>query len=318
MKKTNLSNINSKSYESNESTFTIYNAIKNTIENTLNCRCFCLDELKLAIDNNLICVSENYQTECFLYAKKVLSRTNNYYDTLNRAYSFSSYKNEDLVSEMALHLMGKFKYLINKYYDLHTQYKDENIIARKFSAIVSTIIPSALNDMYKKISETQAYTEKNPETGVIEAKHGKGLKLLTISLEQNNTNDEEDTLSLGDLLTSNAPSPEDKYISRSNILNELSVLTDNPIELMCFLAKHIGISSDEMIAWHKATSYRKMLSKLAASFGNTYDVPDVLKLVSRYTEEELTYKGKMDLKKVFDNARSSSNAKVKKYVLSHK
>ena len=318
MKNTNISsaNINAKE-DSNMKKATIYNAIKTTINNALGSENSTLEDLRIAIENKSIAISELYKTECFLYAKKAVNRCE-HNDVLCNAYNLTYH---DLAVEITLHLMKKFDYLVKAYYSNHLKYiNDEKKIIGKFSALVSLMVENKLKDMYKSISTEQDYEIINNETGEIEKHHGKGLKktIMTVSLDQNNSDDEDDNLSLSNTIVSTEPNAEDRIISRSNILSMVRCLFDSPIELMAFMAKHSGISSTSMVEMFETSSATNMMSEIAFAFATAYDIPEIMNIASLYTNEQLTYSGSMPLKKVYDNARSSSNTKIKKYIMENK
>lgn len=314
MKNTNISsaNINTKE-DDNMKKATIYNAIKTTINNAIGSENSSLDSLKMAIDNKEIVISELYKTECFLYAKKAVTHCE-HNDVLCNAYNLTYH---DLAVEITLHLMKKFDYLVKAYYSNHLEYNNEKKIIGKFSALVSLMVKNKLKDMYKPISTDQDYETTNIETGEIEQHHGKGLKktIMTVSLDQNNSDDEDDNLSLSNTIVSTEPNAEDRLISRTNILSMVRCLFDSPIELMAFIAKHSGISSTYIVEMLESSSVTDMMSEIAIAFATEYDIPEIMNIASLYTEEQLTYSGSMSLKKVYDFARSSSNAKIKKYIM---
>lgn len=291
---------------------TIFNAVKTIINNVIDSENSTLEDLRIAIENKSIESSDLYKTECYLYAQKAV-KPSTYNDTLCRAYSYTY---EDLVMVITVQLMDKFNYLLNKFYDLHTQFNDEQIIIAKFSAIVASIPGSKLADMYRHISKEQDYETTDSE-GKKEIKRGKGLKATTVSLDHNNADDNDENLSLENNLASPEPTAEERIISRANILSMVRCLFDSPIELMTFMAKHSGISSTAMVDMLETSSVTDVFSEIAYSFATEYDIPEIIDTVSLFTEEQLTYSGSMSLKKVYDNARSTSNAKVKNYIKEH-
>jgi len=318
MKNTNIApaNINTKE-DCNMKKATIYNAIKTTINNAMGSENSTLEDLRIAIENKSIAISEIYKTECFLYAQKAINHCE-HNDVLCNAYNLTYH---DVAVEIMLHLMKQFDYLVNAYYLNHLEYtNNEKKIIGKFSGLVSMIVKNKLTDMYKPISTEQEYETINNETGEVEKHHGKGLKktIMTISLDQNNSDDVGDNLSLSNTVVSTEPNAEERLISRANILSMVRCLFDSPIELMAFMAKHSGISSTYMVEMLKSSSVTDMMYEIALAFATEYDVPEIMNIASLYTEDQLTYTGSMPLKKVYDNARSTSNTKIKKYILENK
>ncbi len=294
--------------ENNMEKATIFYALQSTISNEIYSKNTTPEDLKIALKNKAFKSSDLYQTECYLYAQKVI-KPSAYNDTLCEAYSYTY---EDLVMHVTIKLIEKFDYLVKKYFDLHTQFDNEQDISKNFSGIVARIPETTLKDMFKHISEEKDYKTVDSE-GKAATKHGRCLKFTTVSLDQNNADDDDENLSLGNCIESTEPTAEERIIKRDTIKSLITCLLDSPIELTAFLAKYCGFSSTSMISLLETSSATCMCSKIAHSFAEEFDFPEIIDIISSFTEEQLTYSGSMSLKRVYDNARYTSTAKVRKY-----
>ena len=99
-------------------------------------------------------------------------------------------------------------------------------------------------------------------------------------------------------------------------MDYITPLVDSPRELLGFMCVVLNVSADEIIAMSSNMTMTEIITKVCAIFSKQYDIPAIMYLPMRYSENDLTYTGVMAHKKQLSNERSSGKAKVKNYILS--
>ena len=164
------------------------------------------------------------------------------------------------------------------------------------------------------MSEEKDFEDLNIENEKPELKHGRSLKstVTCASLNQNNSTDEDECITLADTLVSNTLSPEDSYNASNRILDYLSPIINNALELKNYFCRYNGVSTDELLAMEKKMTRVEVFKKLKSDFSLAFNVnlDDLM-----FSEQELTYSGQRTLHKAYDDYRSSSDKKVKKYIM---
>lgn len=295
---------------------TVYYATRNAVNNFINPDSpNYISELNDAVKNNTIPVTDEYWIECQKYARKCLAKTpSEKLSTLKTAYG---YEYDDLVDECTIRLFNRFQYLVGKFFETLNCSPEDAI--KRFNGAVALIIPSFLTEMWRKVSSEQEYEETDTLTAQKTKKRGKGLHktLLTTSIDQNNSSDSDEDVTLLNTLISNEPSAEAKLISRESIMNYISVIADSPRELLGFMCVMLDISADDIIdMMSEGMSMTYIFSQVCSRFSAQFDIPSLMYLAERFTEESLTYSGVMSQKKQLSNERSSGKKKVKQYILS--
>lgn len=304
---------------------TIYYAVKDAINNYIINNHIDPDsdnyisELKNAIDNKLIKVTDTYFIESQKYVKKCLSKIHHdRISALNNAYGYeNNNKNEDLISIGTLQLYQRFHYLVKKFFEHTVNSESEEETIKKFNGAVALIIPSMLTDMFRKVSSTQTYEDVNPLTGEKITKSGRGVHptVSTISIDKNNSTEADEEITIGDSLISSEVSQEQRLISRESIIDYLTPIINSPRELLGFMCVYLDISADEIInMMSKKISMSNIFTKVCKRFSIQYDVPEIMYLTKQFSENDLTYSGKMEIKKQLSNERSLAKNKVKRYI----